>query len=170
LALFCLGCAAPSPQILVANIEFQAQPQGGQFVWREFSRNGKVRGSPDVSSEEYKDYMNVREAIIAEENIAEVWDSADKVIQRNEKAWQQPALWPGEGYERITITFCHYFLGWQTLSLVWPVGQRPEDKSAQHLLDLLREHKPVPDATALTPGDLLFREESLNLVAVPAGR
>jgi hypothetical protein len=170
LALFCVGCAVPPPQILVANIEFQSQPQGGQFIWREFSRNGKVRGSPNVSSEEYKDYMNVREAVIAEENIAEVWNSADRVVQQNQKTWQQPATWPGEGHEQITITFCHYFLGWQTLSFVWPVGQAPEDKSAQQLLELLREHKPVPDTTASTPVDLPFREESLNLAAAPAGR
>ena len=158
------GCAASGPpQFLVASIEWHSQAPGGPFVWQEFSRTGKVRGSPDASSKEFSDYMYVEEKNMPEKYIARVWQSAGDVVLE-QKASSDAALWPGEGHEQVVINFCHSRFGWQTLSLVWPAGQEPPSKTAQRLLQLLRDKNAAARENSVKAMDLLT-EPSIRLAA-----
>lgn len=140
LAVLCSGCAVSSPEILLAGIEWQSQDASGQYLWQKYSRSGKMLSSPALSRSDFKDFMRVEEKRIPEDEIAEIWTSAGALVVENPEAWGEQSLWLGEGFEQLTINFCHYRLGWQVLSLSWPLGEQPEKKSTAQLLLLLRAH------------------------------
>ncbi len=156
------GCAATPrpPVIMVANVQWQQQPVGKPLVWREFNRSGIVRGSPDVNSLEYRDYMNVDEAKISENQIARLWQYAEKAVIENAKVWSDPAPWPGEGHEQIIISFCDYFLGWQTLSLVWKADDKPKGSNTLSLIKQL-EDNPMGEPAVKTADLLQFKASDL---------
>ena len=130
---------------MLAKIEWQIQPAKGPLVWREYSRTGKVRGSPEAGSEDYQQLFNTEERTLPEVRIAEVWDAADILVREEPKLWQAPQQWPGDGFEQLRIEFCHARLGWQTLSLNWPSGSLPNSGAARHLVELLKSN----DAAAI---------------------
>ena len=142
LILFGTSCTSSSaPSLLVAKIEWQSQPANGPFVWRELQRNGKLRGSPDVLSEEYADYMNVNEATMPEEAVADLWRLAKQIVEDNRSSWQDSTVLGGSGSEQLTINFCHEQLGWQMLSLSWPIGESAPNKKVRQFIDSLKERQ-----------------------------
>ncbi len=137
--LVCLPCCAPAPAVLVARIEWQAELAGGTHIWRDVNRQGELRGSIDETDENYFDYMDFSEKLLPEEWVAEIWDSAAQLIYAHQAAWQEGASYAGEGYEQLTISFCHSHLGWQMLSFSWPAGEKPQDIEAGKLFDMLKD-------------------------------
>lgn len=140
------GCAffrAPKPPlIMLSGVEWQSQAPGGQLQWKEFKRTGAVRRSPDTASEGYRDYLSFDEQKLSEAEIAELWKTAEQVVINNEKIWQDPVSSLGEGYQQVTINFCHYRLGWETLSVALPINAPANDKNLQKLLNIIQDQKP----------------------------